>query len=83
MWFLFTTFGPLILDLVAKAISPVTGTTVAQQIGQLQAQQQIPTLLAFDQSILLVWPQVVVLVAMTVACFALAYVAFMRQEVRA
>jgi ABC-type transport system involved in multi-copper enzyme maturation permease subunit len=25
----------------------------------------------------------VVLVAMTVACFALAYVAFMRQEVRA
>jgi ABC-2 type transport system permease protein len=33
--------------------------------------------------VLLVWPQVVVLVAMTVACFALAYVAFMRQEVRA
>ena len=124
VWFLFTTFGPLILDLVAKAISPVTGTTIAQQIGQLQAQQfitrllpgelysevtavllnptnnpqatlpgslgqvqqaqqQLPTLLAFDQSILLVWPQVVVLVAMMVACFALAYVAFMRQEVRA
>jgi ABC-2 type transport system permease protein len=124
VWFLFTTFGPLILDLLAKAVSPVTGTTVTEQIGQLQAQQfisrllpgqlyseisavllnptsnpqavlpgslgqaqqaqqQLPTLLAFDQSILLVWPQVVVLVAMTVACFALAYVAFMRQEVRA
>jgi ABC-2 type transport system permease protein len=58
--------------------------TLPGSLGQAQqAQQQIPTLLAFDQSILLVWPQVVVLVAMTVACFALAYVAFMRQEVRA
>ncbi len=38
---------------------------------------------SFDQSLLVVWPQVVVLVALTVACFALAYVAFMRQEVRA
>ena len=30
VWFLFTTFGPFILDLVAKAVSPVTGTTVAR-----------------------------------------------------
>ena len=29
------------------------------------------------------WPQVVALVALTVACFAVAYVLFMRQEVRA
>jgi ABC-2 type transport system permease protein len=33
--------------------------------------------------VLLVWPQVVTLAAMTVICFAAAYVAFMRQEVRA
>ena len=36
-----------------------------------------------DQSLLLVWPQVVVLIALTVACFAAAYALFMRQEVRA
>jgi ABC-type transport system involved in multi-copper enzyme maturation permease subunit len=30
-----------------------------------------------------VWPQMVVLLAMTAAMFALAYVSFMRQEVRA
>ena len=125
VWFLFTTFGPIIVNAIAKGLSPLTGSTVDQQIGQLQtqqfitrllpgelyseitavllnptsnpqailpgslgqaqqAQQQIPnSLLAFDQSVLLVWPQVVVLIAMTVACFALAYVAFMRQEVRA
>ena len=48
-----------------------------------QAQQRIPSLLSLDQSFILVWPQVVALVALTVLCFALAYVMFMRQEVRA
>ena len=51
--------------------------------GYEQAQQRIPSLLSLDQSFILVWPQVVGLVALTVACFALAYVTFMRQEVRA
>lgn len=124
VWFLFTTFGPLITNLIGTALSPLTGSTTAERIGQAQTQQfisrllpgqlysevtavllnpsrnpqvdlpgslgqaqqaaqQIPTLLAFDQSLLLVWPQVVALVAMTVVCFGAAYVAFMRQEVRA
>ncbi len=48
-----------------------------------QAQQRIPSLLSLDQSILLVWPHVVALVALAVACFAGAYISFMRQEVRA
>ncbi len=53
-------------------------------IGQAtQAQQQIASLQSLDQSFILVWPQVVALVAITVGCFALAYVQFMRQEVRA
>ena len=53
-------------------------------IGQYQqGQQQIQSLLSLDQSVLLVWPQVVALVALAVICFAAAYIAFMRQEVRA
>ena len=124
IWFVLTIFGGLILDIVARTLSPLTGTTIEERIGQAQTQQfisrllpgqlysevtavlldprsnpqldlpgslgqaqqgaqQIPTLLAFDQSLLLVMPQVVALVAMTVVCFGLAYVAFMRQEVRA
>ncbi|MFL5673613.1 MAG: ABC transporter permease, partial [Chloroflexota bacterium] len=60
------------------------GQDLPGSLGQAQqAAQQIPTLFAFDQSVLLVWPQIVVLVGLTVACFALAYIAFMRQEVRA
>ncbi len=62
----------------------VTQISAPTTIGQVeQAQQQIPTLLSLDQSLLLVWPQVVALVALLVVCFAAAYIAFMRQEVRA
>ena len=62
----------------------VTQVSAPTTIGQVeQAQQQIPTLLSLDQSLLLVWPQVVALVALTVVCFAAAYISFMRQEVRA
>lgn len=62
----------------------VTQTSVPATLGQLdQAQQQIPTLLSLDQSLLLVWPHVVAIVAITVICFAYAYIRFMREEVRA
>jgi ABC-2 type transport system permease protein len=62
----------------------VTAVSTPQTIGGLiQAQQQIPTLLSLDQSLLLVWPHVVALFALTALCFGLAYVQFMRQEVRA
>lgn len=43
----------------------------------------VPTALPLDQSLLLVWPQVTGLVALVVVLFALAYVGFLRQEVRA
>jgi ABC-2 type transport system permease protein len=62
----------------------VTTVSVPSTVGQFtQAQQQLPTLLSLDQSLLVVWPQVVVLIALTVICFAAAYILFMRQEVRA
>jgi ABC-2 type transport system permease protein len=41
------------------------------------------SLLSFGQSMLGIWPQLVALVALTVVSFALAYVVFLRQEVRA
>ena len=62
----------------------LTATSTPATLGQLnQAGQQIPTLLSLDQSLLLVWPHLVALVAMTAICFAIAYIQFMRQEVRA
>lgn len=63
-------------------ISTVTNPTTIEQLNQLQ-QQTLGSIVSFDQSLLLVWPHIVVLVALTVGCFALAYARFMRQEVRA
>lgn len=48
-----------------------------------QVDRAIPTPLSLDQSLLVVLPQVVALVALLVLAFTAAYVSFMRQEVRA
>ena len=51
--------------------------------GYQQAAQRIPSLQSFEQSLLLVWPHMVTMIALAVLCFAIAYIRFMRQEVRA
>src|SRR5690606_13179902 len=48
-----------------------------------QVDRAIVSELNLVQSLLVVWPQLVVLLAMTAAMFAISYVAFVRQEVRA
>ena len=58
-----------------------TPPTVGENLQAIQL-AQIQNM-SLEQSVLLVWPHVVVLLALTVACFAIAYVRFMRQEVRA
>lgn len=75
----------LYTDAVSVILNPgVTSTIRPTTIGQIfSAQEQLPSLLSLEQSLLLVWPQVVVLVALTVSAFAAAYVLFLRQEVRA
>jgi ABC-2 type transport system permease protein len=67
--------------LLNPTVSAVTTPATLDQYTQYQ--QQIGSLLSLDQSVLLVWPHVVVLFALTIGCFALAYARFMRQEVRA
>lgn len=43
----------------------------------------IPTPLSLGQSLLLVWPQLTSLIALTALCFAGSYIRFMREEIRA
>ena len=40
------------------------------------------TALPFSQSLLLVWPQVVTIIALAAICFAVSYIRFMKQEIR-
>jgi ABC-2 type transport system permease protein len=56
-----------------------------RSVGPLTTEQlsgTIPGPLPLGQSLLLVWPQVTCLIAGTILFFALAYVAFMRREIR-
>jgi ABC-2 type transport system permease protein len=72
-------------DIQAAVLNPSVATVLGPgSLGQaISSQEALPSLLTLDQSILVVWPQIVLLVALTTAMFALAYVLFLRQEVRA
>ena len=48
-----------------------------------QADRAILSNLSLSQSLSVVWPQIVGLLALTAALFAIAYISFMRQEIRA
>lgn len=57
-----------------------------RSLGPLTMEQihsAIPSPLPLSQSLLLVWPQLTGLIAITTICFALSYVLFMRREIRA
>jgi ABC-2 type transport system permease protein len=71
-------------DVITAVLNPAVNALFYGTTGQAtSAQEQIPTLLTLDQSLLLVMPQLLVLLALTVAVFAISYVLFLRQEVRA
>ncbi len=57
------------------------GPLVPLQLIQLQ--WAVPTPLPLSQSLLLVWPQLTGLIAGTIVLFAIGYVIFQRQEIRA
>lgn len=75
--------GTLYSEAAAYLLDPTVQTVGIVPVDQQTDQRAIPSILPLDQSLLLAWPQVVALVALTVVCFGLGYVAFMRQEVRA
>ncbi len=60
-------------------------TPSVRSLGPLTMEQiygAIPSPLPLGQSMLLIWPQAVGLLASTAVCFAFSYVLFMRQEIR-
>lgn len=56
-----------------------------RSLGPLSIEQMtgaIPGPLPISQSLILVWPQVTGLVSLTILCFVVSYVAFMKREIR-
>ena len=75
-------FAPNVL--FSEATSTLMMPSV-RSLGPLTMEQMlgaIPGPLPLGQSILLIWPEVTALTAATVLCFVLAYVPFMRREIR-
>jgi ABC-2 type transport system permease protein len=62
-------------------LDPEQRTAGLVTFGQID--RALQSNLNLGQSLLVVWPQIVGLLAMTAALFAAAYISFMRQEVRA
>src|SRR6476659_2346189 len=50
---------------------------------QSQAEGILPTPLALDQSLNLIWPHITTMFALVAACFGISYIIFMRAEIRA
>ena len=78
-----TTPNQLFSEATAVILDPRLRTVTPDLVTPGQADLAIGSLLSIDQSVLVVWPQFVGLIALTAGAFAVAYVAFMRQEVRA
>ncbi|HEY7061285.1 MAG TPA: ABC transporter permease [Chloroflexota bacterium] len=72
--------------LYTEAVSTVMNPA-KNMLGSLvlrnEVRGMVPGTLPLSQSLLLVWPQVAGLVALTCICFAASYIRFMRQEIRA
>lgn len=73
-YYLFSEAAVTILSPTVRSIGVIT---VEQVSGAISSS------LSFGQSLLLVWPHLVVTAALAMAAFAGAYISFMRQEIRA
>jgi len=77
--------SPYVLFSEAMIVLLVPGMRTMGQLIQIQtspASAPMLTPLSLGQSLLMVWPHLVGLIALTVVCFAISYVKFMREEIR-
>jgi ABC-2 type transport system permease protein len=79
-------FSPIQVFQESMAVLLVPGMRTMSELLQIQlagANAPMLTSLTLEQSLLLVWPHLVSLVLLTVICFAISYIKFMREEIRA
>lgn len=72
-----TLYDEAVTTLLNPSIRTLGPIMVEQIIGAIKGP------ISFGQSLLLIWPHVVGLIAAALLCFAAAYISFMRQEIRA
>lgn len=70
-------YSEAVSTIMSPSIRSVNAVTVSQLVGAISGY------LSLGQSLLLVWPHLVGLIALMVVAFACSYIGFMRQEIRA
>jgi len=78
--------SPITLFQEATSVLLVPGLRTMGQMLQIQTsgiyEWMFPNPLSLGQSLLMVWPHLVSLIALTAVCFAISYIKFMREEIR-
>ncbi len=74
--------SPIMLFQEAMVVLLVPGMRTLGQILQIQIGAGALTPLSLGQTLLNVWPQLVSIIVLTVVCFAISYIKFMREEIR-
>ncbi len=67
----------------ATIIALVPSFRTLGPVLEREARGMLPNPLSLDQSLMIIWPHLTSLIALTLICFAISYVRFMRQEIRA
>lgn len=67
-------------EVVIVLLVPTVRSLSPLLVGQVE--KMLPNPLPFGQSLLLVWPHLTSLIALSTLCFAASYVRFMREEIR-
>jgi ABC-2 type transport system permease protein len=75
-----TLYGEAVQVLLLPEMGNASSTLM---LLSMYAGGMMPTPLSLGQSLLLVWPQLTGLIALTALCFAGSYIKFMREEIRA
>jgi len=85
------------IQIMASRVSPITllqeATTIllvpgARTMGEILQLQHVsgarfmPGPLTLGQSLLIIWPHLLTIIAITAVCFAVSYIKFMREEIR-
>ena len=78
-----TRVSPNVLFQEATTVLLVPLVRSLGMVSQSQAAYMVPNPLSLGQSILLVWPHITSLISLSAVCFAVSYILFMRQEIRA
>ena len=72
----------LFTESIQILLDPTTGRGFGGAL-ESQAQGILPTPLALDQSLILIWPHITTLFGLVAVCFGISYIIFMRAEIRA